>query len=268
MRIVHPLQTMRTTVAADQHENRPAVVLQGSWLTGARLAFVVFASVAIWLTVMSSVDSVRDANGYWLAAIGDSGDAQTAVANGGTDLFTFIALGAIEFVRILVFFTVASLLVWRSREVIAFVVAALPNGRVGSEFPTQPLRHDVDPSHTCYARTDCDILFPVPATGHLLRLPGWSLHTALDDPPRVIPGRLAGVDLLCRTRAWIPKRLVCARRPIAADCLGGLRADLSLPTNFGTGSETAGEVVHHRLGSTSGHLRGGQHRTRSDRRIQ
>ncbi|MGA7672258.1 MAG: sensor histidine kinase [Nitrolancea sp.] len=135
MRIVHPLQTMRTTVAADQHENRPAVVLQGSWLTGARLAFVVFASVAIWLTVMSSVDSVRDANGYWLAAIGDSGDAQTAVANGGTDLFTFIALGAIEFVRILVFFTVASLLVWRSLEVIAFVVALFLLASSAANFP-------------------------------------------------------------------------------------------------------------------------------------
>ncbi len=135
MRIVHPLEAIRTTVAAEQDENRPAVVLRGNWLIGARLAFVVFATVAVWLNVMSSVDSIQSADGQWLAAFGDPTDAQTAVANGGTDLFTFVALGAIGLLRIVIFFGVASLLIWRSREIIAVLVSVFLVAGSAANFP-------------------------------------------------------------------------------------------------------------------------------------
>ena len=135
MRIVHPLDAIRTTVTPERPQAPPAVVLEGRWLTGARLAIVAFGAVAIWLIVMAAVDSVRDANGLWLAAIGDATDAQTAIAKGGTDLFTFVALGVIEGIRILVFFGVASLLIWRSREVIAFVVALFLLAGSAANFP-------------------------------------------------------------------------------------------------------------------------------------
>ncbi len=135
MRIVYPLEATRTTVAAEQRDARPAVVLHGNWLTGARLAFLAFASIAVWLIVMTSVDSVRSANGLWLAAVGDPVDAQTALTNGGADLFKFVAFGTIELLRILVFLGVASLLIWRSRELIAFIVALFLMAGSAANFP-------------------------------------------------------------------------------------------------------------------------------------
>ncbi len=135
MRIVHPLNATRTTVGADQPENRPAVVLHGNWLTGARLSVVAFAVVSIWLIVMTSIDSVQGANGLLLAAFGDSTDAQNAIANGGADLVTFVAVGIVQALRILIFFSVALLLAWRSREIIALIVALFLMAGSAANFP-------------------------------------------------------------------------------------------------------------------------------------
>ncbi len=81
-------------------------------------------------------------------SIGYSNDGQKALPNGGSALFAYIVLGTIGGLRIVTLLCVAMLLVWRSREVIAFLVAILLVAIVGADFPpnlfallsTEPLR--------------------------------------------------------------------------------------------------------------------------------
>ena len=147
MRIVHRLDATTIPARAAQTTGRPAVVLPTRMLLPARLAFTLFALLAVSLPAIPVYVTVRDTGG-WLAVVGGSTDGQKALSDGGSALFAYVALGSIGALRIVILFCVGMLLVWRSREVIAFLVALLVVAIVGADFPpnlfqllsTEPLR--------------------------------------------------------------------------------------------------------------------------------
>lgn len=151
MSVVHPLKTAGTqTSVADVAETGPrrAVVLRGRSLTAARASFAVFTGLAIWLNAMVLIRAVQSADGLWLAAFGDPEQARAALSSGGFRLVEFAVAGGLQVVSALTFFGVATLIVWRSREAIAFLVALLLVSGSTAGFPgdlfdlmsTEPVR--------------------------------------------------------------------------------------------------------------------------------
>lgn len=146
--MVHPLQANEVAAAAVHAEARPVAVLHGHSLTAARLGFAIFSGLAIWLIAMMIFRTVQSADGLWLAAIGDPEEARAALTSGGFRLFEYVATGVFQILRVFTFFGIATLLVWRSREVIAFLVALFLVAGTAADFPpdlfdlmsTEPVR--------------------------------------------------------------------------------------------------------------------------------
>jgi signal transduction histidine kinase len=135
MRIVQPLEATGTMFGAPEPAARPASVLPVRALLVARLSLAAFAVLSIAVQAMTVIRAVDDADGLWLAAFGDPGDAQSAMSHGGLALVSFIALGLLGILQVATFLIVSTLLVWRSRETIAFFVALLLISSVGADFP-------------------------------------------------------------------------------------------------------------------------------------
>jgi signal transduction histidine kinase len=131
--------------------NDRAALLHGRAFWLARLAFALFVVAAVWLNALIMLDSVHEADGLWLAAIGDAQEARSALESGGLRLAGYVGLGVLNAVRILAFLGAATLLVRRSREAIAFVVAIFLVSTLGAnpppnyfeQFATHPIRAEL-----------------------------------------------------------------------------------------------------------------------------
>ena len=130
---------------------REPVTLHGRWLLLARLAFAAFAALALWLILTTQLRAVRDVGGLWLAAVGDPADARAARAEGGPRLAGYLALGALGLLGKVAYYGAALLLVRRSREAIALIVALFLVASAAAAFPpdlfaqlaTEPVRATV-----------------------------------------------------------------------------------------------------------------------------
>ena len=128
---------------------RGPLTLHGRRLLLARLAFAAFAALALWLDLTTHLRAIRAAGGPWLAGLGTPEEVRAGLAGTGipTGAYLAVAVG-MRLLAETTYYGAAFLLVRRSREAIALLVALFLVASEATEFPpnlfaqlaTEPVR--------------------------------------------------------------------------------------------------------------------------------